>query len=138
MVRRPAPIRTDAAPLGLEARIAEMEKMATGSAGTADEKEARLNALGEIRQIIGNLDKIQSTKVDAVRRPSAPTRAATRRRRCAPRSCTRARQTPRRVSYYFTGAPPHARGARRRTRGRASTSASTRTCARAPRRSTTP
>jgi len=71
MVRRPAPARTDAraralAPLGLEARIAELEKMAAGSASTAEEKEARLNALGEIRQIIGNLDKIQSTKVDAV------------------------------------------------------------------------
>ena len=47
---------------GLEARIASMEKLVA----TPGQDEEKLNALGEIRQLIGDLDKIQSTKVDAV------------------------------------------------------------------------
>ena len=116
--------RAERAPPGLEARIAELETLAKGSASTDAEKETRLNALGEIRQIIGNLDKIQSTKVDAVRAVRAAARAHGRRAVGVHRGAAQRQGRRQGASVLcFSSGPSarhsRARGATRRTRGRA-------------------
>ena len=52
---------------GIEARIVAFEKL------DPSDEEKKLNALGEIRQICGDLDKNQATKVDAARPRAAGT-----------------------------------------------------------------
>ena len=59
---------------GIEARIVAFEKL------DPSDEEKKLNALGEIRQICGDLDKIQATKVDAARPRAAVARAKHHRR----------------------------------------------------------
>ncbi|KAH8073959.1 intramolecular oxidoreductase [Aureococcus anophagefferens] len=60
---------------GIEARIVAFEKL------DPSDEEKKLNALGEIRQICGDLDKIQATKVGA---PSAAVARANHHRRNGP------------------------------------------------------
>ena len=77
---------------GIEARIVAFEKL------DPSDEEKKLNALGEIRQICGDLDKIQATKVDAARPRAAccVCEPSSAQRRSAPPNCTRARPSPRR------------------------------------------
>ena len=84
---RGSPGRAHGPAAGIEARIVAFEKL------DPSDEEKKLNALGEIRQICGDLDKIQATKVDAARPRAAccECEPSSAKRRSAPPNYTRAR-----------------------------------------------